>query len=369
MKKITIKKNDLKNTIAIAILFFCSVNLNAQAPVITTNAEGGNDYTFNVSAPGNLKLALEALKTGFSFTSAQKDNFIVNGTLNSDDTDYFASNIGGWTANSWNLNKLDLSGATVAALHNEQFDGTKIYSIKEIILPNALTTLPYKTFAGCTSVTRGAGVTSIGENCYSWSRWTTLGNFDAKSLYPALTTLQNNAFAYNDAGADFTGITLPATFTTFGNSVFSACPKLESVTLYATTPPSLGSFGNRDEQQWNGTEYVTVPAAAITLYVPEASVDAYKAIAGYADYFGVDKIKKIVEVHTIVDKTNSDIFQLTSNNGKIVVVNSQSPLFIQVYSLSGSQVASETISTISTFTLKKGCYLVKVGEKTLKVAI
>lgn len=280
MKDKPCKKPDLKNTIAIAMLFFCCIYLSAQAPVVTSNGDGGNNYTFNVSAPGNLKIALTNLKSTISFTSGQKDNFIIIGELNSDDTDYFASNIGGWTANSLSLNKFDLSQATVSALRVEQFDGTKSDKIKEIILPNTLSVLPHKTFAGCTSITRGAGVTSIGTNCYSWARWSSLGIFDAKTLFPVLTTLQDNAFAYNDNNADFTGIILPATFTAFGNNVFADCPKLASITLYSTTPPALGSIGNRGSG-----------AAPITLYVPGSSVDDYKAISGYSSYFGVNNIK------------------------------------------------------------------------------
>lgn len=367
MKKITIQMNDVKNAIATAMLFFCSVQLSAQAPVITTNALGGNDYTFNVASPGNLKLALETLKTTINFTANQKDNFVINGVLNTDDITCFKGS-GSWSAGSWSLNKLDLSGAT-SNLQDEQFDGVKASSVKEIVLPNSLSTLPYKTFAGCTSKTSGVGVTSIGSNCYSWSRWTTLGTFDAKNQFPALTTLQNNAFAYNDGDSDFTAITLPTSFTTFGNDVFAQCPKLASVILYATTPPALGSFGNRDAMNWNGTEYVTVPAAPITLYVPDVAVDTYKSISGYATYFGVGNIKKISDFATSVNMTAANDVQLISRRGKIVSLNSTSPLAVQVFTLSGSLVASETIYSESSFTLSKGCYILKSAGRSIKIII
>jgi hypothetical protein len=359
------KKTTFKNAIAVAILFFCTSSLSAQAPTVTTNASGGNDYNFTVSTPGNLMLALEELKTTISFTADQKDNFIITGTLNVDDVTYFSAKGTGWPVNTWSLNKLDLSGAVISALLDEQFDGTK--NIKEIILPNTLAVLPFKTFAGCTSITRGAGVTTIGGNCYSWARWSSLGVFDAKELFPALTTLQNSAFAYNDNGAEFTGITLPSTFTTFGTDVFSQCPRLASIVIYATTPPAVGSFGNRDAQVWNGTEYVTSPAVDITLYVPEASVDAYKAITAYADYFGVGNIKKIGDFTTSVKSRVTDAPQVFSRNGKIVILGSNNPLFVQVYNLSGKMVASENINSESTFTLNKGCYIVKAGVNTVKV--
>lgn len=367
MRKITFKMNDVKNTIAIAMLFFCSVQISAQAPVVTANALGGNDYTFNVASPGNLRLALEAMKPTFNFTAEQKDNFIVNGILNADDINCFKRS-GGWEATSWSLNKFDLSGATTN-LQDEQFDGVKANNVKEIVLPNSLTILPYKTFAGCTSKTSGAGVASIGSNCYSWARWSTLGTFDAKNQFPALTTLQNSAFAYNDGDTDFTAITLPASFTTFGSDVFSQCPKLASVILYATTPPALGSFGNRDAMNWNGSEYVTVPAVPITLYVPEVAVDAYKSIGGYANYFGVNNIKKLSDVATSVKPSTDSELQVISRNGKIVSLNSNSPLAVQVYTLSGSLVASETIYSESSFTLRKGCYILKSAGRSIKIII
>jgi len=365
MKTITIEKMNLKKAVAAAMLFFSCVNLSAQAPVITTNTAGGKDYTFSVAAPGNLKVALVALKTGFSFTAGQKDNFIITGELNADDISYFGKG-STWSANSWNLNELNMSDATTALMEG-QFDGVKTSNIKKVILPKNLATVPNATFAGCTATVYGAAVKSIGVNCYSWARWSTLGTFDAKTQYPVLETLQNNAFAFNDSGADFTGIILPETFTTFGTDVFSQCPKLASITIYATTPPALGSFGNRDEQKWNGTGYVTVPAVGITLYVPEEAIAAYKAVPAYITYFGVDNIKKLSEFPTTVKTTGEEVLKVVASNGKIQVLDAKSPVFVQVFSLSGSLVSSELINTESTFTLNKGCYIVKVGTQTTKV--
>ena len=65
-------------------------------------------------------------------------------------------------------------------------------------------------------------------------------------------------------------IDIPEGVTSIGNSAFSGCHSLTSFTCLATNPPALGSKAFND---MNGT-----------IYVPAASVEAYKAADGWKDY-------------------------------------------------------------------------------------
>lgn len=66
-------------------------------------------------------------------------------------------------------------------------------------------------------------------------------------------------------------ITLQNTVTLIDKNAFKACDNLESITIYATTPPSL-NYGPTD--QWSGAFYNTNNCP---IYVPSESVDTYKA--------------------------------------------------------------------------------------------
>jgi hypothetical protein len=108
---------------------------------------------------------------------------------------------------------------------------------------NCVTSIEDGAFYGCTnltSVTIGSGVTSIGYRCFK----------DCNSL---------------------TSITIPSSITSIGTSVFENCFNLTSVTVNATTPPTLGS-------------YVFATIVDFPIYVPAASVDAYKAANRWSDY-------------------------------------------------------------------------------------
>ena len=77
----------------------------------------------------------------------------------------------------------------------------------------------------------------------------------------------SNAFANNKK---IKSVTIPDTVTGVLGSAFRNCTNLESVTVYATTPPSLGNWPFDDTND-------------CPIYVPSGSVNTYKsAWPGYA---------------------------------------------------------------------------------------
>ena len=156
-----------------------------------------------------------------------------------------------------------------------------------ITIPDSVKSIGGTAFGYCkgiTNVTIGNGVTSIGE--YAFSQCTSLTsvtignsvtNIGRQTFYGctvltnvtipnSVTTIDANAFN-NCSG--LTSITIGNGVTSIGSYAFGGCIKLTSVTINATTPPTLGSnvFGNTNN---------------CPIYVPAASVSAYKAATNWS---------------------------------------------------------------------------------------
>lgn len=114
------------------------------------------------------------------------------------------------------------------------------YQVEEYILNGNITIIPGWKFFRCS-------ITNI-------------------TLSETLTEIKNNAFA----ASSLTSITIPASVTSIGTYSFKACP-LQSITVNATTPPTLDdSFLN--------------VSTSIPVFVPEGTVDTYKAAGGWKDF-------------------------------------------------------------------------------------
>ena len=111
-------------------------------------------------------------------------------------------------------------------------------------IPQGVTTIGPGVFMGCSdlvSVTIPEGVTSIGLSAFN-----------------RCTSLEE--------------VTLPSTLTTLGNYAFYYCTSVAGFYCKASTPPSVGT------QALNGQ------TSARRIYVPTASVDAYKAAEGWSSF-------------------------------------------------------------------------------------
>ena len=196
----------------------------------------------------------------------------------------------------------------------------RCYNLTNVTIPDSVTTIGNEAFNWCTSltsVTIGDSVTTIGEMAFYYCRKlkivtigdsvTTIGNsafYDCDSLTSvtipdSVTSIGNSAFFSCDS---LTSVTIGDSVTTIGNSAFSSCDSLTSVTIpdsvtkigdnafdgcaglkevycKATTPPTMGGsvFADTDLE---------------SIYVPTASVDAYKDNDGWIRYsdiiFGYD---------------------------------------------------------------------------------
>ncbi|MBR0336105.1 MAG: leucine-rich repeat protein, partial [Alistipes sp.] len=139
--------------------------------------------------------------------------------------------------------------------------------LTSITIPDSVTEIRYATFDGCislTSVTIPDSVTSIGVWAFSYC--TSLASV---TIPDSVTSIGDYEF-YNCSS--LTNVTIPDSVTSIGVHAFSYCTSLKDIYCKPTTPPNGSSsmFSNNP----------SVPK----IYVPRASVDAYKAASYWSNY-------------------------------------------------------------------------------------
>lgn len=133
------------------------------------------------------------------------------------------------------------------------------------------------------------------------------------------------------------------------------CTNLKTVTCLATTPPTTSpyltdyySFEDRGDK---------------TLYVPEASLDAYKSAREWKE-FG-----KILPITTTdIQTVNEGKIDLASNNGTLILSNVSNNESANVYSTSGVLLGSGK-GSISVKVRSGQIVIVKVGNQSRKVMV
>ena len=131
-------------------------------------------------------------------------------------------------------------------------------SLTSINIPDSVTSIGHNVFANCTSLisaTIGSGVTIIDnmfENC---------SGLTSVTIGDGVRSIGIRAF-YESTG--LTSCTIGSGVTSIGQEAFVNCRSLRSVTVKATTPPTLGRSA------------FPFFLFACNLYVPSQSVNAYK---------------------------------------------------------------------------------------------
>ena len=137
----------------------------------------------------------------------------------------------------------------------------------EYTIPDSVTSIGEAAFLGCTSLTSVTipdSVTSIGEEAFY-----NCGSLTSVTIPDSVTTIGDFAF---DSCYSLTSVTIPDSVTEIGWYAFIYCSSLESVYCKPTTPPA-------------GRYYMFESSASgRKIYVPTASVEAYKSAAGWSNY-------------------------------------------------------------------------------------
>ena len=160
--------------------------------------------------------------------------------------------------------EMDIEKAEIKKL-GAVFDGCSC--LTGMIIPDNVTSIGGYTFEGCeslTSITIPDSITSIGEAAF-------VACFSLTSIRipDSVTSIGEAAFG---VCSGLTNVTIGSGVTSIGDDAFTQCRKLTSVTVEAATPPTLGS------------EVFFRNGSGRKIYVPAASVEAYKAAANWSAY-------------------------------------------------------------------------------------
>ncbi len=196
----------------------------------------------------------------------------------------------------------------------ESATNTLMFGCKNTIIPNSVTSIGNSAFQNC------SGLTSI-----------TIPN--------SVTSIGNSAFQ-NCSG--LTSVTIGNSVTSIGERAFSFCSGLNLLRCDAVTPPYLGF-----------DVFYMVNQSTCKLVVPDQSINQYKAAEQWKDFLNTSDAEMVT-----VDESGISV-----GNGAIVNKSNQ---HIDVYSISGAKAYSGNDAEI---TLPSGIYVVKVGEKVVKIAL
>jgi hypothetical protein len=163
------------------------------------------------------------------------------------------------------------------------------YNLTSVTIPNSVTSIGRSTFDGCsslTSITIPNSVTSMGS--YAFSGCTGLTSI---TIPNSVTSIGGSAFS---GCSGLTSITIPNSVTSIGEGAFYNCTGLTSVYNYSTLPQSINSY-----------VFKYVNTSTCTLYVPEESIELYRAADGWKDFgsiVGIDAPEEPQEPELVEDE-------------------------------------------------------------------
>lgn len=175
--------------------------------------------------------------------------------------------------------------------------GGKLYCngklLQEVILPNSLSQIKNYTFTLCdhiTSVVMSESITTIGKEAFN-----KCSSLSSINISNNVTVIEGNTFS---GCSSLTNITLPDSVTSIGERAFETCSSLSSINI-PDSVVSIGSYAFRGCVKLTSvyckpttppagkTSMFDLNASGRKIYVPTASVDAYKSAqywSNYADY-------------------------------------------------------------------------------------
>ena len=206
-------------------------------------------------------------------------------------------------------------------------------SLTSVTIPESVSTIGMGgTFQGCTALTEvhwNAVNCTVApydeENHYYYSLLETENNITSFTLGQNVETIPA-LLCYGLS--HLASITIPSKVTHIGQYAFSNCIGLTSITSEAMTPPicSEGVFDEVDK--------------SIPLYVPDGSVDAYKAADGWKDFYNIQPASEISTAIDEIQETISSSKNASETTRKVII---NGTLYIQkpdgiLYDLQGKAI-------------------------------
>ncbi len=240
--------------------------------------------------------------------------------------------------------------------------------LTSVTIPESVTNIRSCAFYGCINLENFTilnSVINIGDDAFGATAWyynqpdgvVYIGKtlYKYKGRMPDDTSIEIKEGILNIGVSAFTdcyglkNITIPNSVTSIGEYAFIGCYDLQNVYLLGEIPVAINddTFRNYDA----------------TLYVPQGSLEAYKA----ADVW--KKFKNIVEFDpTGIEDVTADApaFEITAGGVQLTDADGKA---IAIYAPNGALVEKIDNYVGEEIALDKGVYIVRVGNKTMKVKL
>lgn len=213
-------------------------------------------------------------------------------------------------------------------------------SLTSIILPDGLTTIGIGAFSACvllSSIILPDGLTDINHFMFR----------ECKSLVSIilpsnLNTIGDNVF---EGCSSLSSVIFPKSLMMIGYDAFYNCSALSSIYSNAVTPPEISGFYTFDGVNKD-----------IPVYVPQESLEAYKAAPGWSDFTNFQGVATSVNQSERPDG-------LSISDGKL---HNAEGLFIEINDMNGRPVYRGTDATVS---LTSGVYIVRCKSSVFKITL
>ena len=183
-----------------------------------------------------------------------------------------------------------------------------VTSFTAIILPDGLTHIGNYAFYNSsntespeiTSITIPSSVTSIGQRAFYEHR-----KLASLTIPEGVSSIGESAFHGCEA---LSTLTLPRTLNNLGNFAFAYCSALNVIWCYVPAPLSI-----------NNVFVYTNKESSCTLYVPYASLDAYKGAVEWKDFFAIKPISGTEPIHGTVGDLSYTLYRDGDDNGLLAI--------------------------------------------------
>jgi len=180
-----------------------------------------------------------------------------------DGDDYQVTSVSGYRSGFENYQNHVILLSNITSIGNSAFSGS---SITAITIPNSVTSIGSSAFSWCdglTTITIPEGVTSIGRSTFfNCSNLTTI------FIPDSVISIEDDAFY---SCSSLTSAIIGSGVTNIGRAAFYLCSNLTTVTLKATTPPTLVNTG-------------AISTATTKIYIPAGTLSAYQSATNWSNF-------------------------------------------------------------------------------------
>ena len=246
--------------------------------------------------------------------------------------------------NCSNLQTANLASTAIETIGDSLFSDCG--NLTDITLPANIKSFGYRAFASCTRLTKidfPSKLTFIGEAAFS--ACSSLTAIDLSKT--GVTTISDYAFS---SCTKLSKVTLVDKVISIGESAFLNCITLKEIHSPSLIPPACGdnAFGG-------------VSKTGCRVYVSQTSAVAYKLADQWKEFFYIGPVS--------IDDVPVESMKVYISDGSVVIQGVAEGVQVAVYTILGKtvDVTTATDEQVKIALPTRGIYLVKVGDKTMKV--